>query len=757
MKKKVSLFLACALAVTTAISAVQPVSAAQTVNETYPVSQGVQYSNYTYKGAKTNQVNHLAVDLANPYTKIALGMPSPINTLMTTTQHANNHSKDGNRVVGAINSNFYNFGDGYPLYLISQYNAIVTPNVISSSSSNYVAQPIAFGITKDGFGEIAYYNSKINVTYKENTHEVNGLNVKRNDNQAVIYTPQNHSSQTPTSEYGMEFIVETDSTVTATKFGQTLTGKVTNIRQYGDKTKAKIPRNGFVLSFNGSAWGDQFRNITVGEEISVNFSIDDRWMDAQFMMASGPLLVLDGKKNISMSESSSRASEVAPRTAIGVSKDKKTVHLITVDGRTGTSAGMNLTQFANYLVSLGIERAINLDGGGSTTMGIRKYGSNTVVLANTPSGGSQRRVSAIIEAVSTGAVGTPKYIKLTRDKVGTLLVGTTVNLTPDYVLDEHYNPLNVNPADFVVASDNQKVAISGLTYTAQAAGAERLTVTNNGAAQTIAFNIVDAPHGFSVSGPTTPLEPNASAQLKANITGPNNEPLIYNDSQLQWSIDGDIGTVFSSGVFKSNGKEGTANVTATLGTKSVSTQITVKAQEKPLFTDISLKHPYKEELKYLVENKLIGGYPDGTFKPEQALTRGQAAVLLARALNLSTNAATVADPGFTDVTASSTYYGAVAAIVSEGIMKGTTPETFEAGQPLTRAQMSKILVEAYGLMGTTDKKFGDVSQKHWAYDYIHTLAANGVTTGYEDNTFKPGLEVSRMHFGLFLYRTITQQ
>lgn len=757
MKKRASIFLACTLAVSAIIAPIAPVSAAQTVNETYPVSQGVQYSNYTHKGTKTNQINHLAVDVSNPFTKISLGLPSPINTLMTTTQHANAHSKEGNRVVGAINSNFYNFGDGYPLYLISQYNAIVTPSVISSSSSNYVAQPIAFGITKDGNGEIAYYNSKVNVTYKGNTHELNGLNVKRADNQAVIYTPQNHSSQTPNSEYGMEFIVETDSTVTATKFGQTLTGKVTGIRQYGDKTKAKIPRNGFVLSFNGSTWGDQFRAITVGEEISVNFSIDDRWMDAQFMMASGPLLVLDGKKNITMSESSSRASEVAPRTAIGISKDKKTVHLITVDGRISSSAGMNLTQFANYLVSLGIDRAINLDGGGSTTMGIRQYGSNTVVLANKPSGGSQRRVSAIIEAVSTGATGAPAHMKLTRDKVGTLLVGTTVNLKPEYVLDEHYNPLPVNNADFVVTADNGKVAVNGLAYTAQAPGEERLTVKNGSAIQTIAFNVVDAPFGFSISGPTTALEPNASTQLKANITGPGNEPLIYNDSQLQWSIDGDIGTVFSSGVFKSNGKEGTATVTATLGTKSVSTQITVKAQEKPLFTDISVKHPYKTELKYLVENKLIGGYPDGSFKPEESLTRGQAAVLLARALNLNTTASAVVNPGFSDLSTSSTYYGAVAAIVNEGIMKGTSDTTFDAGKPLTRAQMSKILVEAYGLLGTTETKFKDVSNKHWAYEYIHTLAANKVTTGYEDNTFKPGLEVSRMHFGLFLYRTITQQ
>ena len=754
MKIYQSIMLACVLVFSIILGGQQTASAAQTTNESYPVSQGVNYSNYTYKGSKTSMVNHLEVNLSNPYTKIGLGLPSPITTLMTTTQHANNNSKEGNRVVGAINANFYNMSDGYPLYLISQYNSIVTPSVISSSSSNYVSQPIAFGITADGNGEIAYYNSEITVNYNGKDLKVDGVNVKRAENKAIIYTPQNHSSITPNGENGMEFIVETDKTVGATKFGQTLTGKVTAIRGHGDTTKAKIPRNGFVLSFNGATWGDEFRNIKVGEEVSVTFSIDDRWMDAQFIMASGPLLVLDGKKNLTMNASSSRAKEVAPRTAIGISKDKKTVHLITVDGRTSASAGMNLSQFADYLVSLGIERAINLDGGGSTTMGIRKYGSNTVVLANSPSGGSQRRVSAIIQAISTGATGAPKHMKVTRDQVGSLLVGATVKLTPTSLMDEHYNSLPVNAADFVATAQNGKVAVNGLSYTATSAGAERVTVTNAGASQTISFDVVDAPVGFSISGVTGTVEPNASIQLKANVTGLNNEKLIYNESQIEWSIDGDIGTVFSSGIFKSNGKEGSATVTATLGTKSVTKTIEVKATEKALFKDISLNNRYKTELTYLVENNLISGYPDGTFKPDQSLTRGQATVLLTRALKLSTK--DVANPNFTDLSTNSTYYGAVAAIVNAGIMNGTGNNKFEPGKPLTRAQMAKILVVAYDLTGTTNSKFQDVSSKHWSYEFVHTLAANNITTGYEDNTFKPSVEVSRMHFSLFLYRTIMQ-
>ncbi|PKC50303.1 hypothetical protein RhiirA1_486793, partial [Rhizophagus irregularis] len=166
----------------------------------------------------------------------------------------------------------------------------------------------------------------------------------------------------------MEFVIETPNNITETKFGQTLTGTVKQIRQYGDDTRPTIPRNGFVLSFNGEAL-QKFKSIQVGEQISVSIGVNPIWKDAEYMAASGPLLVYDGKVNLTIDPKSPRATQVTARTAIAISKDKEKVYLITVDSANG-SKGMTLTQFANYIASLGVDRAINLDGGGSTTMGI---------------------------------------------------------------------------------------------------------------------------------------------------------------------------------------------------------------------------------------------------------------------------------------------------------------------------------------------------------------------------------------------------
>ncbi|MDP3892467.1 phosphodiester glycosidase family protein [Nocardioides sp.] len=80
-----------------------------------------------------------------------------------------------------------------------------------------------------------------------------------------------------------------------------------------------------------------------------------------------------------------------PRTAIGIDRDKGRVLVLTVDGRQSSSRGLTLVETARVLRQLGAEDAINLDGGGSTTMLARRPGRRPQV-ANSPSDGSLRKV-----------------------------------------------------------------------------------------------------------------------------------------------------------------------------------------------------------------------------------------------------------------------------------------------------------------------------------------------------------------------------
>ncbi|MEO3816622.1 phosphodiester glycosidase family protein [Plantactinospora sp. B24E8] len=81
-----------------------------------------------------------------------------------------------------------------------------------------------------------------------------------------------------------------------------------------------------------------------------------------------------------------------PRTAVGFSADGRTMYLVTVDGRQADSRGVTLTELGRMMADLGAHHALNLDGGGSSTLLAREPGQSTVRVENSPSDGTERAV-----------------------------------------------------------------------------------------------------------------------------------------------------------------------------------------------------------------------------------------------------------------------------------------------------------------------------------------------------------------------------
>lgn len=106
---------------------------------------------------------------------------------------------------------------------------------------------------------------------------------------------------------------------------------------------------------------------------------DPQWVSTRTepsIIGSGPMMLQDGQR-IDMG-TGAFVTLRHPRTAIGTSDNK--VYLVTVDGRSkGNSLGVNLNELANILKWLGAENALNLDGGGSTTMYIEGQPENGIV------------------------------------------------------------------------------------------------------------------------------------------------------------------------------------------------------------------------------------------------------------------------------------------------------------------------------------------------------------------------------------------
>jgi len=169
-----------------------------------------------------------------------------------------------------------------------------------------------------------------------------------------------------------------------------------------------------------------------------------------------------------------------------------------------------------------------------------------------------------------------------------------------------------------------------------------------------------------------------------------------------------------------------------------------------IFLDVPTGYWAENEIKYLVDLNIIKGIGNENFGPSATVTRAQGAAMLSRALQLDLNDRP--DPGFKDLSNDFWAYKEIAALVDEGIYPKET--NFKPGTPLTREDMARLLVNAFKMEGKNNQEFTDIPKDYWAYSYINRLAANQITTGYPDGSFKPKNILTRTQFSVFLARAL---
>ncbi|WP_277680221.1 S-layer homology domain-containing protein [Gracilibacillus dipsosauri] len=176
----------------------------------------------------------------------------------------------------------------------------------------------------------------------------------------------------------------------------------------------------------------------------------------------------------------------------------------------------------------------------------------------------------------------------------------------------------------------------------------------------------------------------------------------------------------------------------------------------PIFTDIPLTHPNFEQSLWLYNNRVIKGYPDGTFKPNDVINRGQSAKMLVQALDIDVPDKVTEAP-FKDMPLN---YGdqyllrAAAALKDAGIFNGVNGE-FKPTQVLTRQQMATVLVNAYEwVLEGEPVQIKDLDRAHTSHqENIQILAQKGITV-IPNGYFKPSDPTKRIHLASFLYNTM---
>lgn len=170
------------------------------------------------------------------------------------------------------------------------------------------------------------------------------------------------------------------------------------------------------------------------------------------------------------------------------------------------------------------------------------------------------------------------------------------------------------------------------------------------------------------------------------------------------------------------------------------------------FPDVGDTNRLQKEIQFLLDEEIITGFANGKFYPKSSVSRGQAAIMIGKALDY---------PGepqktpFSDVDASAKSSGYIAALAKEGIISGYPDGTFRPENAVTRAEMALFLDRAFdmGYEGEPEY-FLDVHEGMKAYEAIRQLSASGVAAGYGKNEFRPALTLTREQFAAFLARSL---
>jgi hypothetical protein len=169
------------------------------------------------------------------------------------------------------------------------------------------------------------------------------------------------------------------------------------------------------------------------------------------------------------------------------------------------------------------------------------------------------------------------------------------------------------------------------------------------------------------------------------------------------------------------------------------------------FSDVGPTDYFYEPVEYLFCQGVVVGYPDGTFRPYNSTTRAQMTKITILAFEFPLH--TPPNPTFSDVPLDHPFYTYVETAAYHRIVAGYSDGTFRPASPVTRGQLSKIVVIAAGwpTINPSVPTFLDVPPEDPFYTYIETAYDHGIIQGYMDGTFRPANNATRGQISKIVY------
>lgn len=430
-----------------------------------PIAPGVVRYKYEITRDKKNaQANVVTVDLNNPHIKINTVAGGGTYTNKATVSQMANRTN----AVALVNGDFFTMQlQGVPL------GASIIDGDMKSSPA-VLTDIWSFGIDENNTAFIDSTKFVGSITAPNGkSYPIDGLN-------KTFYWYQ------PSKEYSHESKIQMYDSFWSSKSrgdktaGEVLLSEDNVVEQivYRKNIDMKIPKGKKILQVSGGSERFVRENIKVGDKVQINTNIEPNrnWK----MMIGGHALLVENGAIKKYTKDVTSIGGIRARTAVGISKDGKTVYIVSCEGRTKRSAGLSLNELSQFMLDLGAFKAMNLDGGGSTAMAVRNLGDiKRTRVTNPERNAAERKVvnglGVFNTTTNTGVISDVKF----ESDLNTI-VGEQINLKLKSAWDEFLNPIDIKDRTYTVADNSNGANIlKGLDYLSITPGKFNLVLTTN--------------------------------------------------------------------------------------------------------------------------------------------------------------------------------------------------------------------------------------------------------------------------------------
>jgi hypothetical protein len=358
-------------------------SAAQDYVRSRSIAPGVRHSFYQKPGPIS--IHLLEIDLLEPTVSIE---SFRLRGLARTTTQTLANERESHRVVAAINADFFSFQTGWPLGIQVMRGKLIHAAPTSRSH-------IAFDRNNKPRIERFAFRGSI-ATKHGDRFRIDRVNEPRGQNRMTLYT----------SEWDTLVAVSTGDMVLHTRLigNQWRMGDTLRVVALSFRSEAPTQIGYFeaaLLMSDAEILSRMQRTVRLQDTLALYLGLVPQMSGIREVVGGAGRLLRNGvfdSTAIIKSErlASSFLTTRHPRTFIGFDRDTTKLFLCTVDGRQELSLGMNFQEMADFLLSIGAWNAINLDGGGSTTLVVEGQ------IVNSPSDRTgERPVANTLQVIST--------------------------------------------------------------------------------------------------------------------------------------------------------------------------------------------------------------------------------------------------------------------------------------------------------------------------------------------------------------------